>query len=359
MDTPSTQPIGFDPLNSNPPGRTLHILALPDFIQVQILSYLEIYDQVFGAIKTCKHWKNLLLNSRMLRNGRYPGYKFPIDDRILTTHALFNIAIGAYFKVKVEDGEIKRYFYDDAGRSTVDTRLSIPTYMAYEQPWPVGLDNDTYLQMPIQPWDISDCPFLDELALSYTPTGYEQRRREQLRGPEALETEDNKKSNDDDQYNSDSDSDYEESDNGSYTEESSNASNRSEESNEDARRKEAVEYEREERLQRIDGYQIQILANFTYSPGTWTFEFHNYAIIGKTIREVMEMAKNLVQRDVDEDPPHDEIAKIEDRNHYELEVRLLTWSDPLNHGCYRFLPSLCTRRNNYGDHCRLCLCKNK
>ncbi|KAK6342978.1 hypothetical protein TWF718_008356 [Orbilia javanica] len=119
------------------PSKNDNILSLPPHIQVEILSHLSVYDQLFGAMKTCKYWEKLLVKSQILQRGRYPGYSFPGDSKVFDTHGGFSIAAGYFFKAKVEDGKIVRYFYDDAGRGAVaDEDMEI--YHVYEHPTPPG-----------------------------------------------------------------------------------------------------------------------------------------------------------------------------------------------------------------------------
>ncbi|KAF3288565.1 hypothetical protein TWF970_005629 [Orbilia oligospora] len=345
--TPETRPA--DVLGPDPPVKS-NILTLPVHIQVKILSHVGVFDQVFGAVKTCKSWEKLLLKSQMLRQGRYPGFKYSDDPKVFDAHGIFNLAAEYFFKAKVEDGAITRYFYDNAGRDVDLDNIEI--YHVYDHPIPLELDRETYRVTAVGEEDISDCPFLDELALSYRPTGYDQQRRLELQdlgedeNTGELTSESGCKSiSDEEGYNSGSDSDYETS--GDEQEDLPMPPLYGE-----------VDEDSEEPLKRTTGRQLYILVNYPILPAFWAFELLDSEIVGLTIKETMEKAKGIVEENLGVANLEQYFHHIDNPFHYELEVRFVTWGDPLNHGCYDLPPSLCTAQNRHGEHFRLCACRN-
>ncbi|KAF3169205.1 hypothetical protein TWF106_008178 [Orbilia oligospora] len=342
--TSETRPadvLGPDPVKTN-------ILTLPAHIQVKILSYIGVYDQVFGAVKTCKSWEKLLLGSKMLQQGRYPGFKYSDDPKVFDAHGIFNLAAGYAFKAKVEDGAITRYFYDNAERDIDIDDIEI--YHVYGHPTPLELDRETYMVMAVGEEDISDCPFLDERALLGQPISYDQQSKLE---PQDLDEDENtgeltsesgyKSIGDEEGYNSGSDSDSETSGD--------------EEDLPMPPPDGKVDEDSEEPLKRTAGRQLYILVNYPGMPAFWAFELLDSEIVGLTIKETMEKAKGIVEENLGAADLQQDFNNIKNPFHYELEVRFVTWGNFMNHGCYDLPPSLRTTQNQNGKHFRLCACQ--
>ncbi|KAK6342979.1 hypothetical protein TWF718_008357 [Orbilia javanica] len=210
--------------------------------------------------------------------------------------------------------------------------------------------------------DISECPFLDELALSYRPTGYNEKRRAELRETEETEIGEASMpatgldmSAGEEGYNSESDSDYsesvEEGDNGDDDGDGFDVDEENGGGYEDSEMEDP-----EEPLKRTAGRQLHILVNYPDAPGSWSFELADSEIVGLTIKETMEKAKGMVESNLATQASLRELGGVKNHFNYELEVRLLTWSHPMYHGCYDLLPSLRSAENEFGEHYRLCLC---
>ncbi|KAF3928261.1 hypothetical protein AA313_de0208117 [Arthrobotrys entomopaga] len=117
-----------------------YILRLPHEIQVKVLGYLCISDQI-SACTVCKLWKRLLQNG-FLKHDRY---LLGLDNREITGLGIHKITDGIMFLGAIIDGgELK------------DFRFTIET------------DDQNHFDESII--DISDCPFLDEALISGLPT---------------------------------------------------------------------------------------------------------------------------------------------------------------------------------------------
>ncbi|KAK6335913.1 hypothetical protein TWF730_003287 [Orbilia blumenaviensis] len=345
----------------------VNILDLPAHVQFSFLRRLGFHDQVLGALPTSQYWGYLLVSSLSLRRTRYSEFWFPGESKVYHNHRLLNMAAGAFFKARVKDGVITKYFLDDAGRNNLQDG-DVEIYDVYEHPVPVVMDEE-YMISPVGVWDVSACPYLDELALAYMPTGYEERRRLELCGEGLAQRLDGEEGGAED-YDSANDSDYEEEEEEGEEEDEGEGEGENEESEEseekgkeeNAEDEEAFindleETDPEELLRRTVGRQLYILVNFPGAPAMWAFELKDEDVVGKTIRETMEMAKQMVEENV-RNPQQELPSHIQNRFHYDLEVRFLTWSNQYYHGCYTLLPSLQTQENGFGEHHWDCICQN-
>ncbi|KAF3902667.1 hypothetical protein AA313_de0200135 [Arthrobotrys entomopaga] len=134
------------------------ILSIPTELQVEILSYLRILDQI-NAVRVCKSWKQLICGIATLRKTRYPpfiGEEIPYIPGRAGVHQLFQ-----NFKI------LCTIDYNFEGIERIYLQMSTFPTVGVEE----IKENGYWLENPLQAVEITDSVLLDDPFLS--PFGFE------------------------------------------------------------------------------------------------------------------------------------------------------------------------------------------